>query len=302
MIQKRKMLWVNVVFRQTFMVMTAFVGGCLDTYKQTHVYQDEIHHLHIIAPWLTDVNVKGSDRDDLQVDVTGYFRFKESFKYEKKSTDGTVTVSVNCADECNRFFAYLSVEAPSTVSVTIESAANVRVEDVRADVGISTVQEGNVRLSNIEGSILVAAEYADVKVADIDGTVDVTSRFGSVTLRRVQGTTMGAASEKSVPEAGTTATAVNSVAVFVSQGDIDAASIEGNALLETDVGDITVDGLAGRLIAKSRQGHIVVDGSIGDLHLTVSEQGNIIGDDVSCDACTAVTASGYVDVSAMPEE
>lgn len=276
---------------------TVGMAGCFHEEEKTHVYDDPISHLHIIAPRFTEITVNGSQRSDLQVTVSGYYRLNESFRYTKVTDGPTTTLTLECLNEANHFFAYMDIEVPDAVALTVDTGDDIFIRDMREKTAVNATGTGRVMLSNIEGDVFANVENGALQVEDATGTIRAASNAGAIVLRRIHGE--GATSATDPEEENSAADAVSTVVASTNffGGNIDAADITGNATFTAKTGNILAEQVTGRLKATTGIGDIVVDGCEGDLFLYVTEAGNIVATDSRCGECEAETAEGVVDAS-----
>lgn len=283
--------------RLAILSATLGVVGCFHEEEKTHVYDDPISHLHIIAPRFTEISVTGRERTDLQVTVSGYYRLNKSFSYTKKTDVHTTTLTLECLNEANHFFAYVDIEAPDTVALTVDTGEDLFIRDMREKIAVNATGNGRVMLSNIEGDVFANVENGVLQVEDATGTIHASSNAGGILLRRIHGS--GATSATDPGEENSAADAVSTVVASTnfSGGDIDASGITGNATFTAKTGNILAEQVTGRLNATTGFGDIIVDGCEGDLLLYITEEGNIVATEARCGECYAETAKGVVDAS-----
>ncbi len=281
--------------RHSLLAATLFLSGCFHDYEETHVYDEPVTRLRIVAPRLTEINVQGSGRRDISVAISSYFRLNESFRYEKRVSDnGTMTLTLECLNEANHFFSYLDIEAPDAVEIVVEGEEDVTIRDMRAGVRVNTTSSGNVVLSGVDGDVIVNTEQGAIDCADVAGTVHATTFIGSVWLRRVDGFGEPPAATEIGESPRDT---LNTIVAFTARGSIAAADITGNAAFEVGGGNIFVKQATGNLTATAGYGSIFIDESDGDLFLSITEEGNIVAKAARCEQCHAETVQGYTDVS-----
>ncbi len=270
--------------------------GCFHDEEKTHVYNDPFSHLHIIAPRSTEITVSGKKRTDLQVNVYGYYRLNESFSYKKKSDGHTTTLTIECLNEANHFFAYMDIEVPDSVALTVDTGEDVFIRDMREKIAVNATGEGRVMMSNIEGDVFANLEDGVLHVENATGTIHAASKAGVIVLRQIHAAE--AVSATFPVEENSAVDAVSTIVASVnSWGLIDASGITGNATFTANTGDILVEQVTGRLKATTGIGDIIVDRCEGDLFLYITDKGNIVATDAHCGECNAETAEGVVDAS-----
>lgn len=269
-------------------------SGCYHETHETHVIDGPFRSLKIIVSAEADVVVIGTDRADIAITVSSYYRPADSYEFAHNNDDGNVLVSIDCTNETNHFYAYLKVTVPNSIPVSIENNGDITARSLNANIQLAIPKAGDAKLDSIAGNVVAFTENGTISADGITGRLDATAINGTILLQNISGNnTLPTDPAHSSLE---TPSALPHTSVFVHSGAVDAQNLVGNATIEVVDGSIFVKEIDGQLVATTETGNIMVEDNTGDLNLLVREKGNIIGVNADCDSCSAETASGYVDI------
>ena len=282
--------------------------GCMKEESETFAINGSFSSVNVFVNHNIDVSIRsGAAQNRVTGSYTYSYRIRESRVIDFRSIPyfELAQIVVRCREQCDDVSGELELVVPHGVTVYIQGEnGQVTATDFTGEIQIFT-EDGPIVADNLHGDILAQTGNGDITIGNAMGQTKVTTLNGNVTLSGIAGNEGGnstpcetiAAMTPSPEEMGI----VNqSKGVLISiqtiTGNISASCIFGNLWMDTEKGNIVVNGCTGKIIATADNGNISARNTVGDIDLFIFNGGNVLTENVHCEACLTQSENGTVTI------
>lgn len=229
-------------------------------YAKADAQYDGIKRIEVEGRF-ADVNIIGSDREDVQLKglIQGKIKGSKDFEIKHRQEGSTLKVWVEMPRFVSgRFEAYLNFKVPYSMDIEItNSSGDVYVEDVLSDMMRLQASSGDIQLKNIETNLTTTTSSGDLKIEYLKGSISAVSTSGDQNFYHIQA----------------------DISTRATSGDMSFIDVRGNLSTKTTSGDLKFEDIDGALSNVSSSGNLTIRNAKTTLDL-MATSGDIRGDGI----------------------
>jgi DUF4097 and DUF4098 domain-containing protein YvlB len=189
------------------------------------------------------ITIVGSDRDTI----------------EAKASDGSEPVGIRVYQSPARPVVVLSISSVEGRRFSGEARLDVKVPRY-ADVEIVDSRDGDIEVSEVDGSVAIGSRSGAVKVSRV-GSLEIRTQQGEINAKEIK----GAFSARTTHGEITVQTVGGPVEVATTHGEVTVQNAAGDVRVNSSSSEINIRCAKGRVEAQTASGSITLAGIDGDV-------------------------------------